>query len=245
MHPNITIGCPIFKRDWILPHYFKFLAEQNYPKNRMKFIFNIEDRTTDLLIDILMEKHGFPNYRKIYGDHDLSTQRRTWGEPKYRMMANLRNELLEKVETIYYFSLDSDILLIDPETINKLLKNLENPEIDACSIRIYNSENNRITNTMSWINGSDRAQRIGYSNYDLFPVDITGAAIMMTRKVLDMTLENGFPEYKCHPQGEDLGWSLNCRDAHYKLWQDTRIYASHMMSEGQLRYFLDFGDPRN
>ena len=45
---KLIIGCPIYKRDWILPIWFASLERQSFPLNKIGFIFETspEDEAT-------------------------------------------------------------------------------------------------------------------------------------------------------------------------------------------------------
>ena len=50
--------------------------------------------------------------------------------------------------------------------------------------------------------------------------------------------------YNIHEQGEDVGWSLNCKQKNYNLFSASYLYAPHIMSPIMYSDFLKNGDNR-
>jgi hypothetical protein len=61
---------------------------------------------------------------------------------------------------------------------------------------------------------------------------------MMSKKVYQSV------NYEVHPQGEDLGWSLGCRNMGYDLFCASYIYAPHIMSPLMYQSYKKTGDRR-
>ena len=65
------------------------------------------------------------------------------------------------------------------------------------------------------------------------------AAKLMSKEVYNNS------RYKFHPQGEDLGWSADCKDKGFNLYCASYIYTPHIMGREELKKFLSQGDERN
>jgi hypothetical protein len=68
---------------------------------------------------------------------------------------------------------------------------------------------------------------------ELTEVDMTGAAYLIKREVLDNGVEYGY-----HHQGEDCFFSALAQDKGFKLYCDYNIRANHIMNEGVYRDYL-------
>lgn len=248
----VLIGCPVYDRAWVLPDWFEAIVQQDFPLEDVGFIFETapnDIETFTALIDF-RDKHSeircfeiYENGSEIHKAHPEGM--RSWPKERYTTMSNLRNSLLDKVKAINpdrYFSLDSDILLEDPRTISELCQLTSLPAIDAISpLAFMTMEGTDFPNAMTWGPPGQmaRRKRSGYPIGTLFKSDIIMAAVMMKPKVFHNA------KYSWHSQGEDLGWSEDCKKLGYGLYVASYIYSAHVMSRAALaKYKLD-GDPRS
>jgi len=248
----ILIGCPIYKREWILPYWFHCLERQTFDIKDVGFIFEagVDDKET---IDFLVYwKKNSKNInifdievRDDLSHHSHVEGSRRWTYSKYENMVSMRNSLLDKAKEIkpdYYYSLDSDILLTNPYTIEVLVNNLQKKEIDAINTLMFMTPFGvDFPSVMSWIEQQDQSA-YRHDNYPigtLFKSDIIMAAKMMSKKVYMNS------RYRFHPQGEDLGWSLDCREKEYNLYCASNIYTPHIMGKQELSNFIKEGDNRH
>jgi hypothetical protein len=247
---KLIIGCPIYKRDWILPEWIKCLINQSIDMNDVGLIFETSPddfETVNSLITWKKIDKRFPlfeiNERQDISHFEHQNNGRQWTMSKYHNMVSLRNSLLDavrKYQPDFYFSLDSDILLQNPNTIELLMAHLKDGA-DAVSPLMYMTPtDNKYPSVMSW---KDPEYDLAYrkSKYPLgtyFQSDIIMAAKMMSKDVYNNV------NYEFHKQGEDLGW---CRDAAkkgFKLFSASYIYAPHIMSPLMHQHYLTNGDIR-
>lgn len=249
MSANILIGCPVYDRAWILPTWFEFIEKQNYPKANIGFIFELgdnDDETHDVLWNWQVahpEYKGFDAQIYMRISHEAHPDgTRVWGAQKYENMVTLRNNLLERVAGLseqydYYFSLDSDILLEDPETLNKLVAHAESlAGADVLSPLSYMTPfDTEFPSAMTWVNdpGAQAIRDLNkYPVGEVFEADIVMAAVFMKKHVFEKI------RYRWHLQGEDLGFATNLayNDLHsYAVWD---IYCPHIMHRPLLDDYL-------
>lgn len=178
---------------------------------------------------------------QVHRSHPEGSRR--WGYERYATMVSLRNNLLERVrahDPERFFSLDSDIILENPSTIEELYKLTE--FLDAVSTLMYMTpEGTAYPDIMTWQNGpGSKASRIlPYPIGKLFKADIIMAAKMMSKKVY-MNVN-----YSFHRQGEDLGFCQNAALQDYALYNASYIYTPHIMNQTMLEDYLVSGDPRS
>jgi hypothetical protein len=247
----ITIACPVYKRDWILPAWFYFIENQSYSLDNIGFLFELGTDDQETYEVLLAWKRMHPEVKIFdlevrddltHSAHEEGTRR--WDHNKYHNMISMRNSLLDKVKEIKpdaYLSLDSDVLLTNPNTIELLLSHI-NSGADAVNPLMFMTPFDvRFPSVMSWIpnSGYEKAQRL--EKYPLgryFKSDVIMAAKMMSSDVYMNS------RYEFHPQGEDLGWSKSCAEKGYELFCASYIYSPHIMGKSHMVDFLKNGDAR-
>jgi hypothetical protein len=247
----ITIACPVYKRDWILPAWFHFIENQSYSLDKIGFLFELgtdDQKTYEVL---LAWKRMHPEVKIFdlevrddltHSSHEEGTRR--WTHDKYHNMISMRNSLLDKVKEIKpdaHLSLDSDILLTNPNTIELLLSHIHSGADAVNPLMFMTPFDTRFPSVMSWIpnSGYEKAQRL--EQYPLgryFKSDVIMAAKMMSSDVYMNS------RYEFHPQGEDLGWSKSCAEKGYELFCASYIYSPHIMGKSHMVDFLKNGDAR-
>jgi hypothetical protein len=251
--PSILIACPVYQRDWILPHWLEFIEKQDYPKERIGFLFELgpdDDATHQILWEWTV---SHPQYKTFdaqvfmavnHFHHDESGSR-GWSSLQYYNMVTLRNNLLERASALskqydYYFSLDSDILLEDPLTLHKLVTHAQDyPEADVLSPLMYMTPyETEYPSSMTWLDRVGGRAIRDHSKYKIgqvFQTDIVMAAVFMKKHVFKNL------RYIWHRQGEDLGFAWEIADAGYKSFAAWDIYCPHIMSKALLDDYLKSG----
>lgn len=249
---SILIGAPIYDRAWILPHWIKYIENQEYPKDNIGFVFELgpDDNETH---DILWEwQNSRPEYKTFDAQIYMKVKHEThpdgmriWSAEKYYNMVTLRNNLLERATGLsdqfdYYFSLDSDIILEDPLTLKKLVEKAEeDPERHVLSPLMYMTPHEtNFPSAMSWVDGPGRrAARIleRYKVNETFEADIVMAAVFMQHAVFTTA------RYQWHRQGEDLGFATVLSDLGFKSFGAWDIYCPHIMNKQMLSDYAKTG----
>ena len=250
--PKLMIGCPVYDREWILDYWFEAIEQQTFPLSDIGFTFELGP-DDDATHEKLYKWHYAHPEVEVFDPHINNEEKhyshpeghRKWNYGKYENMVRFRNNLLERIRCYAperYFSLDSDILLRDPNTIQELWDLTERDEIDAVAPLMYMTKiGKEFPSVMTWTpQGTTRARRVleDYPIGGLFQADIIMAAKMMSRSVYENV------DYRFHKQGEDLGWSDECKREGFKLWSASYIYAPHIMDRNALETYLDGDDDR-
>lgn len=247
---KLIIGCPIYDRAWILPYWFHFLERQSVPLSNIGFVFvaSKEDESTISLLEAWKQFHPEVSVFDIIFPEDVNhfshkDGTRHWTLSKYENMVRLRNHLLKQVrlhQPEYFMSLDSDILLTNPNTLELLMLHI-NEGADAVNPLMYMTPvGDRFPSVMKWLNEpGDKATRdCKFPLGTYFKSDVIMAAKMMSKKIYNDI------DYRIHDQGEDLGWSAACSESNFSLYAATYIYAIHIMNKSMLGDILKNGDPR-
>lgn len=247
---DLIIGCPIYKRDWIFPYWISCIENQNIDFSKIGFIFEASPDDAETILMLTKYRNSRPDIPVFeievrtevpHFSHQEGT--RSWTISKYENMVFLRNKLLESVRKFspkYFFSLDSDILLVVPDTIKLLISHIENGADAVSPLMFMTPTTTMYPSVMTW---RDKPGEMGYrkEEYPLgeyFQSDVIMAAKMMSKKVYENV------DYKLHHQGEDLGWSANAAELNFNLYSASYLFAAHIMGRDMLDYFLVNGDPR-
>jgi len=249
---KLIIGCPIYKRDWIFPYWARCIASQSVPLKDIGFIFETspnDTETTDLLKMWKSQNSDIPLFEIVqrpdlpHFEHEKNS--RQWTMSKYHNMVNLRNSILSRVREIgpdYYFSLDSDVLIKNPSTIELLISHIEDGADAVNTLMFMTPVGTQYPSVMTWKKDDDSEGRAyreeSYPLGTFFKSDIIMAAKMMSKDVYNNV------NYEFHIQGEDLGWSLDAKRKGFNLFSASYIYSLHVMQKEMLEGYLKNGDQR-
>lgn len=248
---KLIIGCPIYKRDWIFPAWASCIENQSINLEDVGFVF-VASRDDLSTIGIIQRwKNIHPEIKLldiVFADeinhvtHEEGM--RQWTISKYENMVNLRNILLNKVREYqpdYFFSLDSDILITNPATIELLIAHIKDGADAVSPLMFMTPFGTNFPSVMKWVDqpGKKGMREETFPLGTYFKSDVIMAAKMMSKDVYNNV------DYKIHEQGEDLGWSANCAEKQYKLYSASYIYAPHIMSMGMFEEFKKNNDPRS
>ena len=220
---NLTIGCPIYNREWSLPRWFQSVFDQQVSPKKIDLVFAYtegDDNTLDLL-----EKYGqkFKSLT-IIDCNDLPKHPGRDGARFYTLVI-LRNRIFKQLrqqQPDYYFSWDSDILLPN-DTLKGLLKDKKDivgPWIDLVPPQ-------GIPNCITLLpNGGSFRRRKPYSLYypqkGLYEVSTVFAVSLMQNEVFNKC------SYKWHPGGEDYGFAEEVIEAGFHSWMDANYIGTHL-----------------
>lgn len=247
---KLIIGCPIYKRSWILDEWIQCILSQSLDLSNVGFVFETSPNDDETVLRLKAWKQldkRIPHFDIVERDDiphfEHTDNGRQWTISKYVNMVNLRNSVLSKVREVepdYYFSLDSDILLKNPNTLELLIAHIKEGADAVNPLMFMTPVGTNFPSVMTW---RDAESNRGFrdKNYPLgtyFKADIIMAAKMMSKKVYQNV------DYEVHPQGEDLGWSLGCRNMGYDLFCASYIYAPHIMSPLMYQSYKKTGDRR-
>lgn len=247
---KLIVGCPIYDRAWILPLWIDAIERQSINLKDVGFVFaaSEDDAST---INMLNQWRSFNKkipmidifYPKNVNHFSHEDGTRHWTISKYENMVSLRNQLLERVRSYqpdYFFSLDSDIIIKNPLTIQLLISHIQDGADAVNPLMFMTPAGSMFPSVMTWEEKSEgRAHRnFEYPLGTYFKADVIMAAKMMSKNVY-MNVD-----YEIHPQGEDLGWSANCAKQGFNLYCASYIYALHIMHKRMLEDIMKHGDPR-
>lgn len=231
--PELVIGCPLRDRMWILPLWFERVAtalkSAGMDKPLLVFVGDVNDESMQYA-EREAEARGW-GCSLVPVTEPQEPYSREWNIDRYRYMVDLRNRLLTEVKEWapqVFWSLDSDIL-VHEDALKSAIDALD--RFDAVGQRCYMTEHG--TWCPSYCNFTEGGGLLRYDGDGCFPVDCIMASKVMSPRAYDIA-------YEVHEQGEDIGWSKECRRFGVKLGWDGRTVSKHVMGIE----FLHLIDPR-
>ena len=225
----MIIGCPVRKRDWILPlwheHVLRACEVANVKNPEFVFACGTDDEPTLHIVKQWCDP--------ILVSEPVREDRRDWHTERYMHMANIRNNLLRRVRQSrqdFFLSLDSDILL-HPDAIKSMLENYKRYKKLGCwavggktfmTTAGRNCPSYGIWKTSNYDQGIRRSDSSA-----VMPVGVLMAIKLMAPEAYNVN-------YDFHHWGEDLGWSANVARAGGKMWWDGTVANKHIMEPWML-----------
>ena len=229
---KLMIGAPVYRREWIIErwfeHMFVALGKANIDDFAFAFVGDYRDPTWEILNEYGQE---FRVYSKQAREADLKERKRYWNHDLYYKMVYLRNDLLwipRQMNPEFFLSADTDILL-HPDCIVNLMESIE--KFDAVGGKCYMTPRGR--HHPSYAKIGPRGQLIRSEASGVFKTQAIMALKLMNPKAYNVNY--GFNE-----QGEDIGWSISCRNKGLTLGFDGRVANKHVLEP----YMLDRVDDR-
>lgn len=231
---EFIVGCPVYRRDWILPKWFEHV-ESAFAKTQYTptYLFALDTRDeytysclaayTDMLNRHLIVR---PLTENINRD-----EKRDWRPERLEHMVGVRNALLDTVRRYsptFFWSLDSDIL-VSEDALTSLLESIG--DYDAVGGKVYLSK----AGTRCPSYGSLRNNTFRRGNDIPYVRNVT---VIMASKLMKPSAYS--VDYQWHHSGEDIGWSKAAREVGLRLGFDGRTVSKHVWGEE----FLDSYDRR-
>lgn len=191
------------------------------------FVGDKNDTTKDVILVECKRRNRAATYVEILEDLNEPEADHIWFAPQVERMVNLRNILLEEVRVLapdVFLSLDSDILLA-PDTVRQLVETLTEDHRGFAAVggKTYLGPG---TDCVTWATWNRNGGLSRQDAQGIFPVDIIMAIKLMSPEAYNV-------DYKFEINGEDIGWSFNCRDAGLKLGWNGMTTNKHVMAKGE------------
>lgn len=233
--PLVTIGCPVRNRGWILEDYLSAMENLDYPKEKISFLFVVNDSTDNSkeILDKFKEQkeENYCSINIIEKNFNAPEDTRDGSLRIHRLfytLVEVRNIWLTNIRPENWgFSVDSDIL-VPPNSLKKLVSNKK----DVCSAFISNEivprevgkTHGNILNFLSPMRTRChhiKAKPLGA----VIPVDVTGAVYLISPKAIANV------RFVYDRQGEDIGWCRSAINQKMRPYCDTSIIPVHAMEK--------------
>ncbi|MBO8159799.1 glycosyltransferase [Thermosyntropha sp.] len=225
---KVMIGCPVRNRAWILPEYLKALENLDYPHEYREYCFiinNSTDRTEQILQEFAVT--SLSKVKLIVCNLEKPRGHRR-GEYSFKHLSYLRNLLLEHFmnsDCLYLFSVDSDII-VPPNALATLIED----GYDIVSALVGNGHylgDDQVFNILREQTPGRYVHIKEFPQNKPFPVDCTGAAYLIHRRVI----KEYKVRYSAERGAEDIGFCEKARLQGIKVYCDPRVRCLHIMQE--------------
>jgi hypothetical protein len=226
--PEVMIASPVRNRAWILPEFLAALDGIDYPPERLRYYFLLND-SVDCSGDILRAwAAGRPNAAVEQVDRGVAGWNRyTLPHYDYGNLAWLRNRILDRFlasGASHLFTVDSDVL-VPPHALRALLA----ADKDVIAGVIANLpgltvEQSPVHNFL--FRAGDLYRHQATVPDGPFEVDLTGAVILIRRAVPAAGVR-----YEARPWGEDVGFCEQAKAHGFRLWCHGGVRCRHRMDD--------------
>lgn len=213
-------------RAWVLPTWFEHI-ERAFHYLDVELIYAFAIGSCDDDTELVIYEHA-PNALVTFTSEapipDTATR---WAQERFGEMAIARNALLGLVraeDPDYFFSVDSDILLHE-RVIPNLIETYFAQPWAAVGGKLYMTPSG--THCPSYAFNKAAGGLAREDSEGVFQVEIIMALKLIGADALQV-------DYGYSDKGEDVSWSLACRDAGLKLGWDGRVANKHVMVKRQL-----------
>jgi hypothetical protein len=161
----------------------------------------------------------------VHIDEPSESYSRSWNATRFEHMTMVRNRLLREVRRRrphYYWSVDSDVL-VAADPLSSSLDALE--RFDAVGGRCYMTPTGTHCPSNGFLRSEVHLERLDVDV--LIEADVIMAVKLMNRRAYSI-------DYRAHPLGEDVGWSIAARSCRCVLGWDGRTVSKHVMTEPAL-----------
>lgn len=235
---DLVVVAPVAARGWALERWFECLERQTMQPDAFAFVFTETGDDTLAKLDLGLR---FAEVRVEHAPEQFVPRERRNQGLRYaiELLAMLRNRCLAnalRMGANIIFSLDTDIFLTDPTTIEQLVTELDFLPLSAPMVNL--SPIGPCFNAADWMSGEPGPTRAWqrYGPEDLkntvplggpvqvvIPVDIPMAAVMMRRWVAEGC------SYGYHEAGEDMGFAQSLDRHGFRCAWRPDLLTTHVM----------------
>lgn len=224
---DILVGCPIQKREWIIKEWFwhAIVSCKNAGLTpAFIFVMDSSEEPLNTMIHNLAQTHKVDLF--ICDVEEIEREdHRMWNKIRYERMVELRNILLDGVRNVnppLFLSLDSDIL-IHKDAVDSMLKNING--FEAIGSKVFMTRIGRHYPSYAMLGRTRNLIRPDSSS--CFKVDVIMGLKLMKPEAYNVN-------YEFASQGEDIGWSLACKENKVRLAWDGSVTSKHVMRKQDL-----------
>lgn len=229
MSPALVVGCPIRGRTWSLDSWFAHIEDAcGHAAIEPAYAFAVDpaDETFAALGRWANEAEIHLAMLDEEAPVEAEAMRRWDQRDRLEHMVDVRNHLLGVVRDLnptYFWSVDSDIM-VAPAALASALDFLEEGGYSAVASLTWMHPVG-----FEWPNhGIYDPAHGGLRRFPTEPGAQHETGIIMAVKLMDYWAYN--IDYVYHKDGEDIGWSLACREAGLSLGVDGAHPCKHVMS---------------
>ena len=244
---RLIVGAPIANRAWALPGWFECLARQTRRPDGLVFVHS--GRPGDDTWQAIFREAARHGFHSVRIEHDPRPPHPRHDSARFETLASLRNRLLELVagyRADLFLSLDTDVMLEDPRTIEHLQELVCDQGFDVASPVAFlhplasHPENASkpcwAYNAGWWAPGGvlndpqrpwHRPAPESITWGDAIEIQVPMAVWLGNRRAIRC-------RYRPHESGEDLGFAQDLDSEGLRVIWDTSLRTRHIWSEADL-----------
>jgi hypothetical protein len=244
---RILVAAPVRDRAWVLPTHLQSLLEMTRPADvQLDFLYIVNDcrDATSAVLERFRDAVAGRHRVEIrhFGAPAPAAATRTTADRSalYGYLAALRNETLRGALDggyDYLLSIDTDIVPPPDALVNLLAARRPVAAALVCNDRFHDLPEAFRTHNALVVDPTLRAPDGGpvYVHLrripagSLVPVDVTGAAMLVERRVLEAGCR-----FADHPMGEDVPFCQAVREKGFGLWVHSGVRCQHLMGVEEL-----------
>ncbi len=238
---RLIVGAPVADRAWSLPAWFDCLRRQTRQPDEFAFVHSGQpgDATWRALSDGVRAA-GKPSDVR----HDPAAPHPRHDYARFQTLARLRNDLLDiardDLDADLFLSLDTDVMLENPDTIKRLEQLVVTDGWDVASPVTWLhplGEGSWAYNAAWWSAAGTpgdprrpwaRPEPVTLPWGEVVEIGVPMAAMLMNRRAMDC-------RYRWHLGGEDLGFAQDLDQRGLRVAWDTGLKAFHAWNESHLK----------
>lgn len=239
---KVVLGAPVAERAWILPSWWGCLTKQTLQPAEYRFVRSLGQDETGWLLSWPGMGRSIV-YVTTLPYHSRNERNDDRNDPwRAKHMADLRNQLRKlflATDADVFVSLDTDILLEDPTTLERLVQTLQDgwdvatlttylhplgPRSECYNVGFFTDRSEGLT--QGWRRAELRDATSGESPVG---IDIPMAVFAITREALSVC------EYRAHGQGEDVGFAQDLAKHNCRVAWCTDLEGHHIWDEQALQ----------
>lgn len=236
---RLIVGTPVADRAWSLPAWFDCLAAQTRQPDGFAFVHSgaIGDSTWRALLDGTADRPAVIH-------HDPAPPHPRHDNARFGTLARLRNDMLniarDDLHAHLLLSLDTDVMLEDPDTIKRLeaLVMRDGYHIASPVTWLHPSGEGSWAYNAGWwtLAGTPGDPRRPWSRPPMDTIEWGGlvqihipmAAMLMNERAMAC-------RYRWHESGEDLGFAQDLSERELRVAWHTGVRAFHAWDEAHLQ----------
>lgn len=240
---KIALGAPVAERAWILPDWFEALSKQTVQPDYFCFVYSeSQDETLQLLTDLLPEGADLEIFASSLPFYSREQRGADPKDPwRAHHMARLRNKLrylFLRTDADVFVSLDTDILLQDPQTLEKLLATLEgNYALASPLVNLHARDDLLCANAGFWVDRRYDDFKQAWQRCDENTVAAYRSPVQIEVPMAAFAIKRfamGMCRYRAHELGEDLGFAQSLSQHGFRCAWLPELKTRHVWGKAWL-----------
>ena len=225
--PSVVIAILIRNKAHLLPHFFKYLEDLDYPKDRISLFIRSdhnEDDTTAALNIWINKKHDYHSIDFEIGSEDEKKfpdekNAADISHLRFKHVMSMKEEGLEKAKDMwadYIWFLDADVFITYKDTLKKMTS-IKNMTVFAPMLKsngAYSNYWSRMGSDYYYRRTEDYSQILERKKVGCFPVPLVHASTFVNLNILASEDLTYFPPNKNVPFDDMISFAVSAKESY-------------------------------